>query len=277
MNLNIAYSPCPNDTFIFEALVHNRISNDFSWQVALEDIKTLNSWAKDGHYDVLKVSFASLPYILEDYELLPYGAALGRGVGPLVISKDPHMRMHDLNGKRIATPGANTTAHFLFDFANNAIVEKEHILFHEIEDGVLMGKYDAGIIIHENRFTYQDKGLHKVIDLGDHWEKITDAPIPLGGIVVRRSLDNAVKVKIQDQLKASIRYAFRHKEAVMPYVRSHAQAMEEAVMEQHIQLYVNEFTQDLGLKGRQAIDIFMNELAKMRDIEISQKFYMLKL
>ncbi len=275
MNLKIAFSPCPNDTFIFEALVHQRIKQSIQWDVHLEDIKTLNQWAKEGSFDVIKVSFHAFAHLTNEYELLPYGAALGRGVGPLLISKNLQS-LSELEGKTIGVPGKLTTANFLFDFANVGSINKTYLLFNEIEDQILNGHLDAGVIIHENRFTYQDKGLHKIIDLGHHWEKTTGYAIPLGGIAVRKSLDIELKKEIAQQLKESIEYAYAHESVVMEYVKKHAQTMKPNVMKQHIALYVNEYTHSLGPEGEAAIQYLLETIHKKEGKHITNNFYMLK-
>ncbi len=274
MNLSIAFSPCPNDTFIFEALVHQRIDQSIQWDVHLEDIKTLNQWASEAKFDVIKVSFHAFAYLMDKYELLPYGAALGRGVGPLLIAKNYHS-IHALKGKRIGIPGKLTTANFLFDFANDVSIDKEYLLFHEIEDRVLDGSLDAGVIIHENRFTYAEKGLTKIKDLGKHWEETTGYAIPLGGIVVRKSLDIELKKQIAQNLKASIDYAYQHESTVMEYVKKHAQTMKPEVMKQHIALYVNEFTRSLGTEGTAAVQFLLEKIHQNSEKHITNKFYML--
>ncbi len=274
MNIKIAYSPCPNDTFIFDALVHKKIESPYLWDVSLEDIKTLNQWAFESDYDVIKLSFHAFGYLTEKYQLLPYGSALGVGVGPLLIS-NKGLNLKELEGKRIGIPGEFTTANFLFDFASKVNVKKKIMLFSDIEDAIQSGAIDAGVIIHENRFTYQQKGFVKLLDLGEYWESKTKLPIPLGGIAVLKSLPLKTKLEISQLLSKSINYAFDHPELVLPYVKSNAQSMDPVVMKKHIDLYVNEFTRDLTLEGVQAIDFLLDNFVKSGKIKTYNKSYML--
>jgi 1,4-dihydroxy-6-naphthoate synthase len=194
MTLTLGFSPCPNDTFIFDALVNKKIDTEgLDFDVRLEDVETLNQWAMQGRLDVSKISYGVLPLVLDQYELLDAGGALGKGVGPLLIARRP-IPLDDISRCSIAIPGQRTTAHLLFSLAFPAASHKEFMTFSGIEDAVLAGKVDCGVIIHENRFTYQHKGLTKLLDLGEFWEKETGAPIPLGGIVLRRGQDPALAV-----------------------------------------------------------------------------------
>ena len=200
MHFTLGFSPCPNDTFIFDALVNQKIDTEgFSFDVILEDVQTLNEWARDGKLDISKISYGVLPLVLEEYMVLNSGGALGKAVGPLLITKNKIPDATELNSMRIAIPGVNTTAHMLFSLAYPQATNKTFLVFHEIEDAVLSGKADAGVIIHENRFTYQDKGLIKIKDLGEYWEATTKVPIPLGGIVMRRNIDAIVQKKTDQQ------------------------------------------------------------------------------
>ena len=255
MTLSLAFSPCPNDCFMFDAIVNRRIDTEgLEFEVRLADVEALNRAAFAGEAEVTKLSYHAFAYCADRYVLLDAGSALGRGCGPLVISKRRVPPPELASGRlRIAIPGRFTTANFLFSLAFPGALDKTELLFSEIEGAVLRGDVDAGVIIHENRFTYQDKGLQKIVDLGEFWEAETGAPIPLGGIVVRRSLPDAVKQTVNRALRRSVEHAFAHREVTLPYVRAHAQEMSEAVMYQHIDLYVNQYSVDLGVEGRRAV------------------------
>ena len=253
MRITLGFSPCPNDTFIFDALVNNKIdTGGLQFDVVLDDVQTLNEWAKKSKLDVSKISYGVLPVVAKDYVLLNSGGALGKGVGPLLVSKrkiDPSEIIH----LKIAVPGENTTAHMLFNMVFPGAEHKRFMVFHQVEDAVLNGDVDAGVIIHENRFTYEQKGLQKIMDLGEFWELRTGVPIPLGGIVAKRSLDVAVIQKVDALIRQSLQHAFERYPEVSEYVRTHAQEMNEDVMRKHIDLYVNNFSLDLGDEGRQAV------------------------
>jgi 1,4-dihydroxy-6-naphthoate synthase len=256
MKLTLGFSPCPNDTFIFDALVNHKIDTEgFEFDVKLEDVQTLNEWAKAGKLDISKISYGVLPLVLKEYLVLNSGGALGKGVGPLLISKSSQLQTTDpsLQTSSIAIPGINTTAHLLFSLAFPEGKNKQFMVFHEIEEAVLQGKTDAGVIIHENRFTYQDKGLIKIIDLGEYWEETIKTPIPLGGIVMKRHFDLSVQQKVDALIRKSLEYAFEHYPQLTDYVRQHSQEMSESVMRQHIDLYVNNYSIDLGENGKKAV------------------------
>ncbi len=263
MRLTLAFSPCPNDCFIFDAMVHGRVDREgLDFDVRLADVEALNTAAFDGEVDISKLSFHAYAYCADRYVLLDAGSALGRNCGPLLISKRPITTAEATAGQlRIAIPGKYTTANFLLGYAFPLATDKTELLFSEIEPAVLDGRYDAGLIIHENRFTYEAKGLRKIIDLGEYWESTTGAPIPLGGIVIRRSLTDAVKQAVNRVLRRSVEYAFAHRDASLPYVRAHAQEMDEAVMYKHIDLYVNQYSVDLGEDGRRAIELLFDKAA----------------
>jgi 1,4-dihydroxy-6-naphthoate synthase len=256
MTLTLAFSPCPNDCFIFDAIVNRRIDLEgLDFAVRLGDVEALNTAAFAGEVDVTKLSFHAYAYCADRYVLLDAGSALGNNCGPLLISKRPIEVGDVAAGKlRIAIPGQYTTANFLLGLAFPAATDKTPILFSEIEPAVIDGRFDAGLIIHENRFTYAEKGLRKIIDLGEFWESETGEPIPLGGIVIRRALPDEVKQRVNRVLRRSVEYAFAHREASLPYVRAHAQEMSEDVMYRHIDLYVNQYSVDLGERGRRAVD-----------------------
>ncbi len=259
MTLTLGFSPCPNDTFIFDALVNGKIdTGGISFDVVLEDVQTLNQWAIEGKLDISKISYGVLPLVLQQYKVLDSGGALGKGVGPLLITKHQTLTLEEVKNAKIAIPGINTTAHLLFSMAFPSAKNKSFHVFHEIEDLVLSGQVDAGVIIHENRFTYQQKGLHKIMDLGDYWEQQTGVPIPLGGIVAHNRLIDSVALQVNDLIKKSAEYAFSHYPEVADYVKENAQEMSEEVMRQHIDLYVNEFSIDLGIRGKQAVSTLLN-------------------
>lgn len=259
MKLTLGFSPCPNDTFIFDALVNHKIDTEgFEFDVQLEDVQTLNEWAKAGKLDISKISYGVLPLVLNEYIVLNSGGALGKGVGPLLITNSSNSHKlqitnHKLQTASIAIPGMNTTAHMLFSLAYPEAKNKKFMVFHEIEEAVLTGKVDAGVIIHENRFTYQDKGLQKIMDLGEYWEETIKVPIPLGGIVIKRSFDSNIQRKVDRLIRKSLEYAFEHYPQLTDYVRDHSQEMNESVMRQHIDLYVNNYSLELGEEGKKAV------------------------
>jgi 1,4-dihydroxy-6-naphthoate synthase len=253
MKFTLGFSPCPNDTFIFDALVNNKIdTGGLSFDVMLEDVETLNKWALEEKLDITKLSYGVLPLVLDKYIVLNSGSALGSGVGPLLI-KNEKLKIKNVEDLLIAVPGEHTTAHLLFSLAYPNAKNKVFLRYDEIENFVLEDK-GLGIIIHENRFTYADKGLHKIIDLGDYWEKETANPIPLGGIVVKRSVDVEIKLQVDKLIKKSIEYAYKHHYKEMTdYVKKHAREMSEDIMRKHIDLYVNDYSTSLGEDGRNAV------------------------
>ncbi|WP_449352757.1 1,4-dihydroxy-6-naphthoate synthase [Streptomyces shaanxiensis] len=253
--LQIAYSPCPNDTFVFDALAHGRVPGAPALDVTFADIDITNGMAERGEFDVLKVSYAVLPYVLDEYALLPCGGALGRGCGPLVLTREAGV---ELTGRRVAVPSERSTAYLLFrlwaaDVLEGKVGEIVVMPFHEIMPAVRDGQVDAGLVIHEARFTYQNYGLHKLADMGEHWESTTGLPIPLGAIIAKRSLGTERLSSLADSIRASVRAAWDAPEVSRPYVMAHAQEMDPAVADQHIGLYVNEFTADLGEDGYAAV------------------------
>jgi len=253
MKISLGFSPCPNDTFIFDALVHQRIDTEgLEFTPVLADVEALNQMAFAGELAVTKLSYYALGHVLGQYALLESGSALGRNCGPLLIATRP-LSPEEVNQAKIAIPGKYTTANFLLSLAYPEAQNKKTLLFSEIEEAVLSGEVDAGLIIHENRFTYQEKGLVKVMDFGEYWESTFGHPIPLGGIAVRRDLPEDVQLTINRVLQKSVAYAFDHPEASRTYVQAHAQEMEPAVQQKHIDLYVNDFSKALGKEGRSAI------------------------
>ncbi len=256
MKLTLGFSPCPNDCFMFDAIVNRRIDLEgLEFDVRLADVEALNTAAFAGRADVTKLSYHAYAHCAGAYVLLHAGSALGRGCGPLLISKRPIAKEEVADGGlTIAIPGRYTTANFLFSLAFPAATSKTEILFSEIEPALLREAFDAGLIIHENRFTYEARGLRKIVDLGEFWEEETGAPIPLGGIVVRRSLPRDVQHAVNRVLRRSVEFAFANRDASLPFVRAHAQEMSDDVMYRHIDLYVNEYSVDLGEEGRRAVE-----------------------
>jgi 1,4-dihydroxy-6-naphthoate synthase len=253
MKLTLGFSPCPNDTFLFDALVHGKIDTEgLEFSVVLGDVEELNQRAFAGELDITKLSYHAYAYALRDYVLLDAGSALGRNCGPLVIAKKA-LSKAEVEAGTIAIPGKYTTANFLLSLAYPGAIKKEAVLFSEIEQMVSKGEKTTGLIIHESRFTYAEKGLVKIQDLGEFWETETGLPIPLGGIVIRRNMDLSIQRKVNRVLARSVRYARQFPEQTLDYVRPHAQEMDEKVMMQHINLYVNDFTEDLGSTGRAAV------------------------
>jgi 1,4-dihydroxy-6-naphthoate synthase len=252
--LSLGFSPCPNDTFIFDALVNRKIDTEgLEFEVVLEDIQTLNEWSNEGKLDISKLSFPAFFKNSNQYTMLNSGAALGKGVGPLLVAKRM-VNVPDVIHSSIAIPGELTTANFLLSFAFPMAKNKTPILFSEIEDAVVMEKFDLGVIIHENRFTYQQKGLIKICDLGEIWEEKQKAPIPLACIAVQSTMDAELRNTISSLIRKSVEYAFAHYPEITSYTKEHAQAMDENVMRQHIELYVNNYSVDLGEEGQKAID-----------------------
>ena len=277
MKLTLGFSPCPNDTFIFDALIHHKIDTEgLEFEVFYDDVETLNQKAFRGELDITKLSYHAFAYVVDKYVLLDAGSALGFGVGPLLIS-NVEFSISDLNNAdhKIAIPGKYTTANFLLGLALPEATNKQELVFSEIEDAVLSGKIDVGLIIHENRFTYQNKGLKKIIDLGDYWEKQTGCAIPLGGIVANRKLPLDVQHKINRVLKKSVEFAFANPKSGLEFIRSHAQEMSEDVMYKHIELYVNKYSADLGKEGRKAIQILFDTAREKNIIpEIKEEIFL---
>jgi 1,4-dihydroxy-6-naphthoate synthase len=256
---------------MFDAIVNRRIDlGGLTFEPHLADVEALNRAAFAGTADVTKLSYHAYAYCRRDYVLLDAGSALGRNCGPLLISKRPIAADEVRRGSlRIAIPGVYTTANFLLGLAFPEAQDRTPVVFSEIEGALLDGRFDAGVIIHENRFTYEAKGLHRIVDLGEFWEAQTGTPIPLGAIAVRRSLPDAVKHQINGIVRRSVEYAFAHREASLPYVRAHAQEMSEDVMYKHIDLYVNEYSVDLGPEGRRAVNMLFDKAAALRLVPAS--------
>ena len=284
MKLTLGFSPCPNDTFIFDALIHHKIdTKGLDFEVGYQDVETLNLKAFKGDLDITKLSYHAFAYAVEDYELLDAGSALGFGVGPMLIAKDPKLakllqqkldRAESLEGfdqLKVGYPGKYTTANFLLGLAFPELKNKVELVFSDIEGALLDGSIDLGLIIHENRFTYAEKGLHKVVDLGEYWEKTTKFPIPLGGIVVKRSLPQEVKDTLNTILKESVEFAFANPKSGLEFIRQHAQEMSEEVMYKHIELYVNKYSIELGIEGRNAIAKMFEKAQELGFIPQSDK------
>ena len=266
MELSIGFSTCPNDTFIFYALVNGRIdTRGISFRPILADVEELNRLALKSEPDISKVSFHALGYLLDRYCLLESGGALGRGCGPLLVAKQ-RRAVEEFRGKRVAIPGLYTTAYLLMRLYDQALAKDTTVMpFFEIMRSTQRGDVDAGLIIHEGRFTYPMYGLEEIIDLGRWWEGLTGLPIPLGGIVARRKLGQEVLRVIDGLIRESIEYACQHGDDVMPYIKRHAQEMDEGVIRQHIGLYVNEFSLGLGREGRKAVEYLM-EMARQKGL-----------
>jgi 1,4-dihydroxy-6-naphthoate synthase len=253
MKLTLGFSTCPNDTFIFDALVHKKIDTQgLEYELLLADVEELNNEAFKGEIDITKLSYHAYAYVADNYKLLDSGSALGNNNGPLLISKHKIYpdEIEDLN---IAIPGKYTTANLLLSIAYPSALYKKEYLFSDIEEVVLSGEADAGLIIHENRFTYEKKGLRKIIDLGELWEEKTKMPIPLGGIVVNRKLPVETQQKINSLVRKSLEYAFQNPASSLAFMKKYAQEMNEEIMQKHVDLYVNDYSLDLGEKGRGAI------------------------
>ncbi len=253
MLLTLAFSPCPNDTYIFDALVHQKVDTEgLAFEYSMADVEKLNEDAFAEKPDITKLSFHAYLHLAGRYLLLDSGAALGFGTGPLLISKQLS-HIDELAGKTVAIPGEHTTANLLFSLAMKEQVQKKEMLFSDIENAILLGEVDAGVIIHENRFTYQQKGLHKLLDLGEFWEKQTGSPVPLGGIAAHNRLGKDVIAKVNRSIRRSVEYANAHKGEISDFTRCHASEMEVGVMQQHIALYVNEFSVNLGDTGKESV------------------------
>jgi 1,4-dihydroxy-6-naphthoate synthase len=265
LRLSLGFSPCPNDTFIFDALLHDKVDTEgLRFDVLMEDVEALNQKAVRGELQLTKLSYHAFSHLMDRYALLDAGSALGNNCGPLLVAQKP-LTPEEIDAARIAIPGKMTTANFLLGLAYPNAQNKIETLFSDIEDAVLEGRADAGLIIHENRFTYEQRGLVKIADLGEFWESGTGFPIPLGGIAVRRDVPQAVQRAFNRVLRRSVEYAFAHPQDAMPFVRAHAQAMDDAVMQAHIDLYVTQYTADLGPAGRAAV-YKMFELAREKGL-----------
>jgi len=272
MKLTLGFSPCPNDTFIFDALIHHKIDTEgLTFEVSFDDVETLNQKAFRGELAITKLSFHAFAHVIDQYALLDAGSALGFGVGPLLICKQENLdriksELRTENCQlRIGIPGKYTTANFLLNIAYPQLTHKREMIFNEIENSLIEDKIDIGLIIHENRFTYEEKGLAKILDLGNYWEQLTNCPIPLGGIVINRKLDLTIQQKVDRLIRKSIEYAFANPKSGLQFIRSHAQEMKEEVMYKHIELYVNAYSINLGKEGKNAINTLFS-MAKEKGI-----------
>lgn len=258
MKLSLAFSPCPNDTFMFDALVNNKLLHDFDFNLIIDDVEKLNQLAAKGETDVSKMSFNAYAFVSDQYQILQTGSALGSGCGPLLVMKNDY-QWSDLRDLKIAIPGKYTTANLLLSIFAPEAKNKTEVLFSKIEEAVLNGDADVGLVIHENRFTYSQKGLKKLVDMGELWEQQTGNPIPLGCIAVKRSLPGEVKQALQQLVGKSIQYAFDHPQSSKDFVHHYANEMDEQVQQQHIQLYVNQYSLALGTTGKKAIELLFSK------------------
>jgi len=250
MNISLGYSPCPNDSFIFYGLAAKKIATDINWDIRLLDVEALNQLAKDKALDISKISYHAYGHFAKDYIILPAGGALGKGVGPLIVSKQIFSNLDD---KTVAIPGELTTANLLLKLSQKDGLKTRVLRYDKIMPAVAAGEVDAGLIIHESRFTFADYGLRQYLDLGRWWEDETGHLLPLGGIMAKRSLGNSLLSKINTALKDSIAYAYKNRQEAQPYIAKHATEMSEEVMQKHIDLYVNDYSIDLGEAGKAAV------------------------
>ncbi len=266
MQLTLGFSTCPNDTFIFDAMIHNKVDTEgLNFDVILADVEELNRNAFAGAIDITKLSYHAFAYIANNYKLLTSGSALGYKNGPLLISKHK-IYPDEVSGIKVAIPGKYTTANLLFSIVYPNTKEKKEYLFSNIEEAILDGEVDAGVIIHENRFTYEKKGLKKIIDLGEDWEIKTKNPIPLGGIVIHRKFDREIQQKVNRVLKRSVKFALENPNSSYSYVKNYVQELNDEVIKKHIGLYVNNFTADLGEKGKSAVETLFERAKKEKII-----------
>ncbi len=253
MELTLGFSTCPNDTFIFDAMVNGKIDTcGLGFNFHLADVEELNRKAFSGEADITKISFHAYAHIADKYRLLNSGSALGRNNGPLLVAGKKY-DSSEINGLKIAIPGKYTTANLLFRIAWPEAVNRVEYLFSDIEDAVLGGEVDAGLIIHENRFTYEKRGLVKIVDMGEYWEQFTGSPVPLGGIAVNRRVPEEIAQRVDTIIAESIRHSMANPDSPYRFIRKYAVTMEREVMENHIRLYVNDFTAGLGKEGRESV------------------------
>ena len=261
--MKLGFSTCPNDTFIFDAMVHNKIDTEgLEFELIMGDVEELNKMALDGQLDITKISYHAYAYIADKYKILDSGSALGRNNGPLLISKRK-IYPDEVQHVKVAIPGKHTTANLLLRSAYPEIKCVKEYLFSDIEEVVLDHEVDAGLIIHETRFTYHERGLKKIIDLGEYWETKTGLPVPLGGIIVNRKLPEDVQQKVNRVLRRSIDYAFENPNSGLKFIKQFAQEMNEDVMYNHIELYVNDFTKDLGELGKKSIKVLLKKAVEL--------------
>ncbi len=267
MKLKLGFSPCPNDTFMFDAMIHGKIdTEDLEFEVIMEDVEKLNQLAFAESLDITKLSYHAFAHLTKAYKLLDAGSALGNNCGPILIAKK-FLSPTEINDSLIGIPGKMTTANFLLSLTYPEANNKKEMLFSDIEQALLDGEIDAGLIIHENRFTFHEKGLVKLLDCGEYWESTTQLPIPLGGIVVSSKLPLKIQQKVNRVMKKSVEYAFKNPDASKTFVKEHAQEMDEIVMRQHINLYVNDFSLSLGAQGRKAVETLFEQAKRKKIIE----------
>ncbi|HPX75508.1 MAG TPA: 1,4-dihydroxy-6-naphthoate synthase [Bacteroidales bacterium] len=267
MKLKLAISPCPNDTFMFDALINKKIdTKNFDFEIIIDDIEKLNSYTKQQEVDISKTSFHNFLKISDNYQLLNSGTAMGKNCGPLIVSKRK-IYPDELKHCKIAIPGESTTANLLMQIFFKEAQNKNVYLFSDIEELVLSNECDAGLLIHETRFTYQKRGLKLIADLGNLWENKFNLPIPLGGIIVKRSLPDKIKQEIDKMLSESINLAFQNPRSTIPFMKKHAVEMDEEIMMQHVNLYVNEYSKDIGDLGKKSIYKLREEFLKLNNLE----------
>ncbi|GLI34939.1 1,4-dihydroxy-6-naphthoate synthase [Desulforhabdus amnigena] len=270
-SLNLGYSPCPNDTYIFYALAEGRIDlAPCRFEILLADVEELNRRARQKALDITKVSIHAILRLLEDYWLLRAGGAMGRGCGPLVVAKRP-TTMEELRNKTIAIPGKLTTANLLLQLQGTHRGPCVEMLFNDIMPAVAAGRVDAGVIIHEGRFTYSGLGLHLVLDLGSWWEKETGLPLPLGGIVMKRDLGHDAARFVETKIRESLLYTRTNLQEAWPYIKSHAQEMEPEIIRRHIDMFVNDFSVDVGAEGEQATRFLLEAAARQENLPMPTK------
>ncbi len=264
--LTLGFSSCPNDTFMFDAMIHHKIDTEgLDFELFIGDIEQLNRKAINSELDITKISFSAFTQLTETYKLLTAGAALGENCGPLLVAKRP-ISKDQLASCSVAIPGINTTANLLTSFLFPQLTQKSELLFSSIEQAVLDEQVDLGLIIHESRFTYESKGLIKIADVGEVWEKKTATPTPLGGIIIKSNLDRETQIKVNRVLEKSVRYAFSNPTSGLDFIRQHAFEMSDEVMYKHIQLYVNEFSINFGEAGRKSIAKLFEVAASLKKI-----------
>jgi 1,4-dihydroxy-6-naphthoate synthase len=265
MRLSLGFSPCPNDTFIFDAMVHGRIDTEgLEFDYFLTDVEELNLRALKADVDITKISYHAYAYVAEHFLILDAGSALGHRNGPLLISKR-RIGIDELPKLKIAIPGKYTTANLLFSIAWPEVINKTEYVFSKIEDALLKDEVDAGLIIHETRFTYYKRGLHKLADMGEYWEGLTGLPIPLGAIVIKRDIPEDIALKVNRVVRRSLEYAYKDSFASYDFVSGNAREMDSTVMNNHIKLFVNEYTLNLGSRGREAI-VELFRMARQKDV-----------
>lgn len=269
--VTLGFSSCPNDTFIFDAMIHGKIDTEgLQFELYIGDVEELNRKAFNQELDITKISYNAYTKLARNYILLDSGSALGKNCGPLIISKE-HFNISDLPSKNIAIPGINTTANLLLSIAFPQVVQKTEMIFSAIEKSVLNQDVDAGLIIHESRFTYEQKGLRKIVDLGEYWENLTHTPTPLGGIIAKRTLGLDLLQKINRVMKRSVQFAFDNPKSSFDFIKLHSQEMEEEVMYKHIDLYVNNYTLELGEMGRKSVETLFSKAQEMQLIQTIEK------